>query len=271
MLTRRWMGLALAMALVPVAVAGAIEDARKPGASVMPDALGRAPGGDASAARPMLHATRDVVVDTHKRLLIVLATPAKHRKVVTLLQRLVADDKPAAAPAVMPPKTQRGPSRSYKYQQENVMLVIRDLAEEARVNIIVRGPPVTTRLDLEFRDVAARDLLKLVLDVHNFNYQMSPNGETLVIFTGRMHRTLESYVIPAKLAVPLEQLVNALQTTVLDVEDPEGGADDFEHLPAGGGGVPGGPGLPLAPPAPPLPPVPPMPVESPAGPPPVSR
>ena len=192
------------------------------------EALARAvtsPWLSSDGAKYQIRSTRDIVVDMRRRTLMVFALPAKHRKVVTMLQRILAEPAEKPSPVALAPKIpvkSSGPLSTYKYQGEKLITVIRDLASEAGLNLIIRGPEPRQPVDVMFKNVPTKDLLKLLLDVYNFNYQMSPNGETLVLFCGPTHRVMESYSVPAKVAVPLEEIAQALQSAILDVEEPYG-------------------------------------------------
>jgi hypothetical protein len=204
----------------------------------MAEALGRAVTSSwlqPAAGKSQLRASREIVIDYRRRTLMVLAVPAKHRKVVAMLQRIFAEpaeNLKVAAPAI--PGKPAGPASSYAYDNEKIANVIRDLASEAGMNLVFRGPKPRATIDLQFKNVQTRDLLKLLLDIYNFNYQMSPNGETLVVFTGPTHRVMESYSIPAKIQIPLEEIAHALEVSILDVEEPYGPPEP-EPLPAAGG------------------------------------
>lgn len=228
--------LVLAMALMAAAPVQAGQVDTTPSSShgdsapgSVSDALGHSwLSGDPS--KHQLKSSRDIVIDARRRTLMVFAIPAKHRKVVAMLQRILADptDKsatPASLAPKIPPKP-TGPMSTYKYHGEKLSTIIRDLAAEANMNLVVRGPEPAQTCDVTFKNVQTKDLLKLLLDVYNFNYQMSPNGETLVVFTGPTHRVMESYTIPPKVEVPLEEIAQALQVAILDVDEPVGVAED---------------------------------------------
>lgn len=219
------------------------------------------------ATKTQLRSSRDIVVDSRRRTLMVFAIPAKHRKVVGMLQRILAEptDKPPTGAALAPkiPPKPTGPMSTYKYQGEKLSTIIRDLAAEANMNLVVRGPEPAQTCDVTFKNVQTKDLLKLLLDVYNFNYQMSPNGETLVVFTGPTHRVMESYTIPPKVEVPLEEIAQALQVAILDVDEPVGVSEEappaytgtgdavsVEVPSAGATGTGDGSAAPAAPPSP---------------------
>src|SRR3954471_22763133 len=93
-----------------------------------------------------LRTFKDIVIDARHRTLLVFALPAKHRKVMAFLQRIALDvvqaPSPTAVPSLAPPKIPPkpvGPMATYKYKSEKVMTVLRDLAAEAGVNLIIRG------------------------------------------------------------------------------------------------------------------------------------
>ena len=271
----RWFLLAMALVCAHPLVAGQVETTPasshgEPATGGVADALGRATpwlGGD--AGKYQLHSARDIVIDTRRRTLMVFAVPAKHRKVVAMLQRIFADpsEHPATPPSLAPkiPPKPAGPMSSYKYQGEKISTIIRDLAAEANMNLVIRGPEPAQTCDCIFKDVPTKDLLKLLLDIYNFNYQMSPNGETLVIFCGPTHRVMESYNVPAKVSVPLEEIAQALQSTILDVDEPCGppveergvsstGTGDAVSVEVPSASVTGtGDGAPAAPPSPAMP------------------
>lgn len=267
----RWsrsLALVMTLAITPLS-AGPVPTTPSTGhgeAAGASEALRSNPWLNGDGAKYQLHSARDIVIDTRRRTLMVFAVPAKHRKVVAMLQRIFAEPTDHPAPTLAPkvPPKPTGPTSTYKYQGEKVSTIIRDLAAEANLNLVIRGPEPTQTCDLTFKNVPTKDLLKLLLDVYNFNYQMSPNGETLVVFNGPVHRVMESYSIPPKVNVPLEEIAQALQSTILDVEEPYGPPVEEHHdtgvasdpvtveIPAPGATSAGeaGTGAPESPPAP---------------------
>lgn len=193
-----------------------------------------------------LWVARDVIVDHRRRTIMVFATPSKHRRVVAALQRILADapDKPtpaAALPSAVP-KVKKGTPTTYVFKGERVVNVIRTLAMEQKMNLLFKGPQPGESVDLEFHDVQGRELLKLILDLYNCEYQMNASGETLVVqFGDRINRAFEAYAVPARISTPLEDIALAIQNVILATDEPAGpGPTQFEGT--GGGGGEGGAG-----------------------------
>ena len=72
--------------------------------------------------------------------------------------------------------------KTYRYEGESVYNIIRDLAEEAQINIIIKGQAPLITMDLDVRNRSAKQVLLFVLDVNNIEYELSKSEDTLVVY-----------------------------------------------------------------------------------------
>jgi len=106
---------------------------------------------------------------------------------------------------------------AFRYQNEEVINIVRELAEEAQINLIIKGQlPRDSRMDLDIRNQSARDVLLFVLDINNIEWELNKAGDTMVLYGGGLHRAVtKTYQFPPNLSISLQELQETIQSAIL--------------------------------------------------------